>query len=504
MGETLVRETLVQKKKDASYIVKSLIGIAIMIFFQFIPAPAPVTQAGMAVLGQFLGLIFLWTLVDMVWPTMFAIVMFGFHAFAIYPNSFQMHGIYEAGTQSFGNWIVIFVIGCLLLCVALQEVGSIRRLALWFVSRKFARKNPWTFTFMLLLSALVISLFLDVLPAQFFMLGVAHEMFCLFGFKKGEHWPKIIVVGITFTVILGFAMTPICHPLPILFMGIFSAISGTPVNFLSYMLLGIPLGFIIWIIMFLWFRFVVKPDMSKFENVDFSVIEDKRPGPMDKREKTVVVVSLLVVLAWLLPGFMSFLAPNSAFYAFMNELTGTAPLLLGIVALCIIRFEGKPLLNLADAFSKIAWVPVLLLAGIMMVASALGEETTGIPAFIATYVVPLADGMSPFAIVAIIGILSCVITNIANNVPAGIIFISVGTPMAMAAGINPILVAMAVSIGANLAYTIPPAYAPIGVAYADEYGGAGVTLRNGLFMTVVSCAVIGLLLYPLGVLIFGS
>ena len=95
----------IQKKHSWSYYVKSLIGILIMILFPLIPAPAPITSAGMMVIGQLLGLIFLWSFVDMMWPTFLAIILFGLRAKEIYPNSWQINGIYEAGAQSFGNWM---------------------------------------------------------------------------------------------------------------------------------------------------------------------------------------------------------------------------------------------------------------------------------------------------------------------------------------------------------------------------------------------------------------
>jgi sodium-dependent dicarboxylate transporter 2/3/5 len=85
--------TLATKKtRNAAYYIKSIIGLAIMLFFGQIPAPEPMTQLGMIVLGQFLGLIFLWTFVDMVWPTFAAIILFGFIAQQLYPNSFAMAG----------------------------------------------------------------------------------------------------------------------------------------------------------------------------------------------------------------------------------------------------------------------------------------------------------------------------------------------------------------------------------------------------------------------------
>jgi sodium-dependent dicarboxylate transporter 2/3/5 len=491
-----------KKKNMVSYYLWTFIGLALMIFFRFIPAPEPITQTGMAMLGFFIGMIVLWSVVDMVWPTFIGICIFAFDALDVYPQSMQMAGIYESGVQSFGNWITLFVLGTLILCYALNQVGTIRRITMWFITRKFAKKTPWTFTFMLWLSGLVIALFLDVTPAQIFMIMIAHDLFKELGFKKGDAWPRIVIVGITFTAIIGFTMTPICHTLPILFTGISAAISGEPVNLLAYMLVGIPVGAVIWLIMFAWFRFVVKPDVSQFKNVNFDILDKKRPGPMDKREKAVVIICVLIVLFWVIPGFVAFLAPDSKFNGLMNALSATFPLYLGIGVLGIIHIGGRPLLDIKEAFKNIEWLPIILLAGIMMVASAMGEDPTGIPAWISEKILPLTQGLSPFMLIGVIAVICVIITNIANNVPTGIILVSVGTPAAMSMGIDPAILAVAVCIGANLAYTIPPAYVPIGFAYADPYCNGGSVLRNGLFMVAASIVVCFLLIYPLGSIFF--
>ena len=495
MGTTIAKTG----KVDVGYIIKAAIGIAIMIFFRFIPAPEPITATGMAVLGEFIGLIYLWSAVDMMWPTFIAIVLFGIDAMVIYPNSWQNAGIYEAGQQSFGNWVTVFVIGCLLLCYALQEAGVIKRICLFFITSKSAKKSPWSFTFMLILSGLVISLFLDVTPAQFFMLGIAHEMFEILGFKKGDKWPKYIVIMITFTAIIGFAMTPICHTLPILWMSIYSGITGVPSNMFVYMAVGIPVGLVIWILMMIWMNKVIKvgQNVPELENIDWARIDAMKPGKMGPREKWITALAIITLICWLLPGFLGILAPTSAVYTWMSSMTDTSFLFIVVAILAIVKIDGEPLLDLPKAFKGINWLPIVLLAGIMMVASAIGEDPTGIPAFISTYVVPLVAGMSPFAMVALLSVLCVVLTNIANNVPVGIIFVSVGVPMCLELGMEPLPLALAVSISANLAFTIPPAYIPVGVAYADEYCDGGTVFKNGLVMCVFSIIVCALLIYPL-------
>jgi sodium-dependent dicarboxylate transporter 2/3/5 len=256
--------------------------------------------------------------------------------------------------------------------------------------------------------------------------------------------------------------------------------------------------------MFAWFRYIVKPDISQFKNVDFNILDEKRPGPMDKREKCVVTVLVIVLLCWVVPGFLSFLAPNAGITATVNAMTATFPLYAGIGLLGIIHIDGRPLLDIKEAFQKIEWLPVILLAGIMMVASAMGEDPTGLPAWIAANVLPLTEGLSPFLFIGVIASICVFLTNIANNVPVGIILVSVCTPAALQMGINPAIVAVAVCIGANLAFTIPPAYVPIGFAYADPYCNGGSVLRNGIVMALVSIIVCFVAVYPLGSLFFGA
>ena len=490
-------------KLDGAYLVKSIIGIFIMIIFRFIPAPNPITPAGMALIGEFIGMIFLWVFVDMMWPTFLGMVLFGLDALVIYPNSVQLSGVYEAGMQSFGNWITVFVLGTMLICYCLEEVGTLRRICMKFITSNTARKSPWKFTFMFMLAGLVISLFLDVTPAQFFMLGIAHEMFNILGFKKGDRWPRYIIIMITFSAVIGFAMTPICHTLPILWMSIYSAITQTPASIASYIAAGLPVGAIIWILMMVWMKKVIKvdKDVPQLDNIDWSRIEAMKPGKMEKREKYVIVISILLLCAWIVPSIISLVNPANPVYLFMSRLSDSSFLFLAIVLLAIVKFDGKPVLDLTVAFQKINWLPVVLLAGIMMVAGAMGEEPTGIPAAISMYIVPLVKGMSPYAMVALICVLCVILTNIANNVPVGIIFVSAGVPMCLELGLNPFPLALGVCVAANLAFTIPPAYVPVGVAYADPYCNGKTVFKNGLYMCLVSIIVTAVLVYPIANLV---
>lgn len=490
------------KTRDIKYYIKSIIGIAIMLFFgRLIPAPAPMTQVGMIVIGQFIGLIFLWTFVDMVWPTFVGIVLFGFVAFDVFPNSGQIAGIYEAGMQSMGSWVTVIVITLLFFTEVLSEAGLIRRFALWFITRKAARKGGWSFTIMFFLATLIVGLFLNVTATQVIMLAVAKEIFQLSGMTEKDKWPRVITVGLTFICIVTYAMTPFCHDLTLLFMGIYSAISGNPVNWGAYTAVGLPFGIIILAGLFAWFRFVVKPDMSKLKDLDFDKLDALRPGPMTKREKIVSLLTGVLFVCWIIPGILSVFSPNSPIAGWFNMITFMTPLMVVVILFAIIRVDGKPVLDLPVVAKRISWLVVFFLAGIMMIATAMGEPTTGISDWVMSITAPLVQNLSPWALIAMLGVLSVILTNVANNVPVGIIFTTIGVPLALQLGINPFVAALAITLGSQMAFCIPPAFVPIGMCYADPYGGAKYTFRWGVVSTIIACVVCALVIYPLGMLV---
>lgn len=490
------------QQKNLMYYVKVAIGLALMIGIQFIPAPAPITQSGLSLLGMFLGLIFLYSCVDSVWPNIVAMCIFALHAFNIYPNAAASSGIDIAGNNVFGGSIPFFIIGMLILNYALESCGLLRRIALWFVTRKIARKSPWAFTFMLFLATLVLSLFMDVSPTTVVMLAVAHSIFENLGFKKGDSWPRMVVAGITWIVCIGFWMTPIGHNIVILFTGMMAAATGHSVSLFDYMLVGVPVGVVLFLLMFLYFRFVTRPDTSHFNEVNFDVVESMRPGRMDPNEKVTAWVGGITLFLLIAPGFLDVILPGNRFSAVMNGLTTTFVIYAAIAVLAIIRIEGKAILDIPAACSKISWPQVILVGTIVMVALSMSESTTGIPQWLSTYVGPILTNGSPLFTLTIIAAICVVLTNIMNNVAVGAVFCTICAPLCESAGLNPYIMTMVITMCSQMGFTTPAAFPTIALATSDEYCNSNYVLRHGLSMTALSLIVSVLLIYPLSALVF--
>lgn len=488
--------------KDGSYYIKLLIGLLIMFGCGFLPAPAPITSTGMALIGMFFGLIYMYSVLDTVWPNIVVMVLFGLHAFDIYPNSIQSAGIYEAGWRVFGSDIPVLMLGMLLVSYALESCGLLNRIAVWFITRKIVQRGPWSFTLMFFLATLVLSLCMDCSAMSVVMLGIAHEIFDRLGFQKGDSWPRMLVTGTVWITCMGFAMTPIGHNLAIMFTGMIGSATGMEISLFKYMLVGIPVGLCILGLMVMYFRFIVRPDTSRFKDVDYTVIHEMRPGKMTIHEKLISVISIAVLLALILPGLVDFVIPGNAFSALLSGLAPGFVVFTAIGLMVMIRINGEPLLDLPVAMSKISWSIQLLVGGIVTVALAMIEPTTGISAWASQFILPMFDGLSPLVATMLICGLCVIATNILNNVAIGAIFAAVCTPLTETIGINPGVLAMAVSLCAQMGFTTPAAFPTIAFATSDPYGNSNYVLRHGLVMTVICIIVSVTLLFPLANLVF--
>lgn len=123
--------------KKNSYYIKSLIGIFIMLGFKYLPPVGDITPLGMNILGIFIGIIYCWTFVDSIWPSIISIALLGISG---YDN------MWNTVIQAFGNPVVIQMFFIMIFIGLVQEEEVSEYIARWFITRKIINKRPWVFT----------------------------------------------------------------------------------------------------------------------------------------------------------------------------------------------------------------------------------------------------------------------------------------------------------------------------------------------------------------------
>ena len=112
------------EKKSIRTWILTIIGLAMVFGFRYLPTPEGLEQLDMQVLGIFIGCIFLWIFVSTSWPRLLAMA-----ALILSPLYSTAQGL----SASMGSWVMSFVLFSSMCTYALQQTGFLRRCAIWIM-----------------------------------------------------------------------------------------------------------------------------------------------------------------------------------------------------------------------------------------------------------------------------------------------------------------------------------------------------------------------------------
>ncbi len=470
----------------------TLIGVLLVLCGGYLPPVFGLNPLGMQVAGIFIGTILLWMFVSVTWPSLLCIV-----ALILTP----LYTYSSALSGSMGGWITSFVLFSSIVTYALRQTGFLKRVAVWFVTRPFAQKNPWLFLGLLFLAPLFIGSFMSPIPAFVVCLPIAEQIFTELEYKKGDRFPQIVVLGILFFASLSTAATPIAHTVTTMALSLYENDIGTPINFVSYTIFGVVSCIIIFVVAMLLTKFVCRPDVDRIQNLDSSVLT-REITPMSRPEKYTLAVFLVVVAMWLLPGIIQPVLPGVA--SAISGLGTPTPAIIGAIVLSVIQVEGKPLMNFNDAVTKgVPWGAVFMVAATSILGSALTNEEAGITTIVSSALAPVIGKMPPIVFVLFIALFTVIITNFASNTVTVTLMYSISLPLVYngaIAGVNPAALTCVIGAGACVACATPPSTAHAAIAAGTGWLQTDTMLKYGLLWSVAAAVLFAIVGYPIGAL----
>ncbi|MFC2045047.1 SLC13 family permease, partial [Chloroflexota bacterium] len=421
----------------------------LLAIFLIIPPPAPLTPVGMKVIGIFLFIITMWIFVGIGYPSLICIALFP--ALGVMTTK-------AAFAASLGNWIVIFIIACLGLAESLRTTGLSRRFALWFMSRPFTAGHPWLLLAMLMLVAVILGGIMSSTAAIVVVMSVAEPMLEVSGFKKGDRFSAVVMMGLAWACTAAFMMTPIGHGSNVLLIEWVARDVGYNLTFTKWMTVGIPVGFLIYLVILGILRYIVRPDISHFGTaaMEFTLEERRKLGSVKLDEKVALSVFILVFFCWVFPGVFGNILPGVASY--LGTVGYAIPALVGCGLLCTIRIRKQPLLNFREWMSKMEWSAIILIASIMVIGDSLGQPSTGIPQLLTSAFEPIVRG-APFYVFLFLAILwPSLQTNIMSNLVTAMLVYTVMIPATISTGVgNPVALGFCIFAATRSAFALPSA-----------------------------------------------
>ncbi|MEE0434581.1 MAG: SLC13 family permease [Peptococcaceae bacterium] len=375
--------------------VHYVIVFALCFLFRFIPGFAGITPLGMGVLGSFLGAVYGWIAIDMLWPSIMALVGIGL--------SIGMNQMYAA---SIGSMTIICLIFCMPLIGICNETGAFSWLINKLLTNKFMQGKAWITIWVILLIAWIAGPFNPIIMAIIFC-AFATQIFKQVGVKNNEKLPIFMYLGISYAAMMGQILFPFMGTGLTLIMAYNNMFPDTPLDFAKYLLFMIPSGIVMVTVYVLLMRFVFRVDVSKV--ADFK-LENKEAKKIKKDQKK----ALLIFVVFMVLSVCSSL-PLGAVQTFLSQFNigGITLCMLAVIAL-MKKEDGSPLCDLEQGLKSVNWGQVTMVGYIMVIATYMNTPDTGIPNAMSMLLQPFM-GLPPLVFIIVALAFAALLTNFANN-----------------------------------------------------------------------------------------
>ena len=483
--------------KSAKSYLHTAIGILIMLI-GFVIAPfGPVTEVGVKCLFIFLGMVYLWSTVNPLWPSMLGLVLLGLSGYA----GEGAAGFKAVMASSIGNDTVILLMLTMVLFGALDVLGVTKHIAKWCLTRKIINGRPYLFLTAVYVTSYVMSVIVSPPTAVLIIWPVALHMMNAFGVTKEDRIWHHYFVGLFAIMCIGQPVLPF-KGAQLLILNNIQKLAGTEVNWGTYMLYNIIIATIMTTGYLLALKFIIKPDVSKLQNVTAEQVAAALPLPeMDRAQKMLLISLPLFIVLMLAPSFLGKYIP---FLQFFNVIGSTGLAMVFLVFFMIVKHEGKPVINYNFISSKaFNWGTIFMVAAAVYGANTLSAESTGVKLLIVDLLNPILGGCSEMVFVTLMLACALILTSFANNAGIGLILLPVAAAFTEQMGIPFLPVGIGVGMMVFCSMLTPAACPHAAMAFGrkDLYDGKAM-VKIGLPFCIAYLAVYVLIGYPMAKFFF--
>jgi len=463
-----------------------VLGLALAVGLQFLPAPEGLSREGWAVVSL-AALMAVW------WAT----EAIPIPATALLPLAVApLAGVASIGETAapYARSIIFLLLGGFIIAMAIQRWNLHARIALNIVARFGARPRALIFGFML--AAALLSMWISNTATTIMMTPIALSVAAAAGRERMALFAPPLLLGLAYAASVGGLGTPVGTPTNLLVIGWLRE-AGQDVSFLEWMGLGLPVVAVM--VPLLWLlvtRLFHPPDAPAPEAAAAVRRELDAMGRISGPERRVLILFVLIGLAWMTRQFVLVKIPG------LGGLTDTGIAVIGALAFFFVPSglrRGEALLDW-DTAERLPWGVVVLFGGGLSLAFLI--ETSGLAAWLGAAMA----GVGALPLILLMLCLAALVifaTEMMSNIATVSALIPVFAALSTASGADPLMIAAPVAMAASCAFMLPVATGPNAVVFASGEVRIGQMVRAGLFGNLIGIAAITALAYLIAPLLFG-
>ncbi len=379
--------------------------------------------------------------------------------------------------DGFGNHIVMFFLGVLILSAAISSTGLLRRLTVWFMFH-MGHKPKLIILVVLTVGAACSGWITDMAVAAV-LLPIGVRILKDAGLQPlKSNFGKALMISCAWGPLIGGITTPAgCGPNP-LTIGFLRDMAGVEFTFIDWMLLGYPAAILMlpaaWLILLKCFP---------IEDVNLTVAEDdmkskmREIGPVKKSEIVTIAVFLLTVTLWVSAGWIEKISGGAVSYLSIS--------FVAIACACLLFIPGINVLTWSKAENEISWGGIILIVTGLALGMAIYK--TGAAEWLSWIMFSWISSLNPVLIVFVIVFgVSIMKVAFSSNTVTGIIIVPLLIALSQNIGLDARIVAIPAGITASLAFILVTSTPTNVIPYSSGYFSISDMAKAGVWMTIAS------------------
>ena len=433
-----------------------IVVAALCLGFRFIPPFAGITPYGMGILGTFIGAIYGWMTIDMLWPSLMALAGVGLSI-----------GMNQMLAASFGNMAVVALVLCMGVLGVAMQTGAFNWLVQLILNNKFMNGKAWFTLWFILVFAWFMGCHNPIIMCVIFC-AFADSIFKQVGLQKNDPLIVAMYLGIAYCLMMGQILFPFISTGLTLVMAYGAMFPNNPIDMVPYLVYMVIVGLAMCTVYIALLKFVFRIDVSKI--ADFKT---EGGAPKATREQkiglTVFVIFIILMLA------MS-LAPAPIKH-FLEKFGLIGVTLIGACVVALMKkSDGTPLIDLEKSFHMCNWGQVTMVGYIMVCSQYMMGADAGISAAMAKLIMPFM-ALPPIVFLAVALAIGVVLTNVANNMIVCILLMPFLVNFGSMIGMPPTGMVALLFFMSQFAIATPAASPVTAVAMTQEMADAGVMTK---------------------------
>ena len=467
---------LLQLKEKPILIVHYAIVLFMCFVFPQLDPIGALTPAGMALVGAFLGAVWGWSMIDMIWPSFAGFLSMGWFL-----------GFEKIASVGFGNTTVIGLLFMFIILGCVTETGAVTWLIKKLLSLRFFTGKPWvTIGFLFYLSYLIASFGAPIMAL--IMITILTALFSTLKLEPYSKLPTLIMIGVMYSLLMGQVTFPFAG-VAFALVATYSAMFKTALDFASYLMFTLPLSILMILFYIGLMKFVFRVDASPFKNFTPEILGECPPITKDQK-KAFVVLGLFI--GSMLASSISALGP---IYLLLNKIGVFGITVVALFVLLLMKREdGRIFINMNEPTQ---WSIILITALVMILSADMMKPEYGITATISMLVGPLMNAFSsPYIAIVIVLFIAVFLTHFATNMVLCIVMMPFMVTMASSVGISPTGVVALLFFSCQMSLATPGGGAPVSAMFYGVEEWVKVGMMSKL-------AIIAILFLFIGDVVFG-